>query len=113
VSRANDEDKEVQRIMLELINQLDGFDARGNVKVIMASNRADTLDPALLRPGRIDRRIEFPFPDLAARLDILKKMSAPMPKKDDIRFQLLAAKTDGFSCRSALHAQSLFFMAII
>ena len=55
---------EVQRTMLELINQLDGFDPRGNIKVLMATNRPDTLDPALLRPGRMDRKIEFGLPDL-------------------------------------------------
>ncbi len=56
-------DREVQRILLELLNQMDGFDQTVNVKVIMATNRQDTLDPALLRPGRLDRKIEFPNPD--------------------------------------------------
>lgn len=61
-------DNEVQRTMLELINQLDGFDPRGNIKVLMATNRPDTLDPALMRPGRLDRKIEFSLPDRSERL---------------------------------------------
>lgn len=58
--------------MLELINQLDGFSERGNIFVLMASNRPDTLDEALLRPGRLDRRIEFKLPDLKGREEIFK-----------------------------------------
>ena len=58
--------------MLELINQLDGFDPRGNIKVLMATNRPDTLDPALLRPGRLDRRVEFSLPDNEGRAHILR-----------------------------------------
>ncbi|RYY37677.1 26S protease regulatory subunit [archaeon] len=60
-------DKEVQRTMLELLNQLDGFEPSQNIKVVMATNRIDILDPALLRPGRIDRKIEFPPPNEAVR----------------------------------------------
>ena len=56
-------DSEVQRTMLELLNQLDGFEATQNIKVVMATNRIDILDSALLRPGRIDRKIEFPAPN--------------------------------------------------
>ena len=57
-------EREIQRTMLELLNQLDGFDDLGEVKVILATNKIESLDPALLRPGRIDRKIEFPQPDV-------------------------------------------------
>jgi len=71
-------DSEVQRTMLELLNQLDGFESTNNIKVLMATNRIDILDPALLRPGRIDRKIEFPNPGEVARLDIMKIHSRKM-----------------------------------
>ena len=71
-------DSEVQRTMLELLNQLDGFEATQSIKVIMATNRIDILDSALLRPGRIDRKIEFPPPNEVARTDILKIHSRKM-----------------------------------
>ena len=65
-------EREIQRTMLELLNQLDGFDTRGDVKVIMATNRIDSLDPALIRPGRIDRKIEFPLPDVKTKRHIFR-----------------------------------------
>merc|ERR1711865_516823 len=71
-------DSEVQRTMLELLNQLDGFEATQTIKVIMATNRIDILDEALLRPGRIDRKVEFPNPNEEARLEILKIHSRKM-----------------------------------
>ncbi|XP_065176670.1 26S proteasome regulatory subunit 7 [Sycon ciliatum] len=83
-------DNEVQRTMLELINQLDGFDARGNIKVLMATNRPDTLDPALVRPGRLDRRIEFGLPDLEGRAHIFKIHARSMSVERGIRYDLLA-----------------------
>ena len=86
------ESTEVQRIMMELINQLDGFDPRGNVKIIMATNRQEILDPALLRPGRLDRMIEFGPPDYKGLVDIFKIHTRRMPIENDIRFELLARK---------------------
>lgn len=83
-------DNEVQRTMLELINQLDGFDARGNIKVLMATNRPDTLDPALLRPGRLDRRVEFSLPDVEGRAHILKIHTKSMSVERNIRYDLIA-----------------------
>lgn len=83
-------DNEVQRTMLELINQLDGFDPRGNIKVLMATNRPDTLDPALLRPGRLDRKVEFGLPDLEGRAHIFKIHAKSMNVERDIRYELLA-----------------------
>lgn len=75
-SRNNNEnsggDKEVQRTMLELLNQLDGFENQQNIKILMATNRLDVLDPALIRPGRIDRKIRVPYPNNESRLAILK-----------------------------------------
>ena len=83
-------DNEVQRTMLELINQLDGFDPRGNIKVLMATNRPDILDPALMRPGRLDRKVEFGLPDLDGRTHIFKIHARSMSVERDIRFELLA-----------------------
>jgi len=83
-------DNEVQRTMLELITQLDGFDPRGNIKVMFATNRPSTLDPALLRPGRIDRKVEFSLPDVEGRTHILKIHAKSMSVERDIRFELIS-----------------------
>ncbi|XP_006092214.1 LOW QUALITY PROTEIN: 26S proteasome regulatory subunit 8 [Myotis lucifugus] len=90
-------DSEVQRTMLELLNQLDGFEATKNIKVIMATNRIDILDSALLRPGRIDRKIEFPPPNEEARLDILKIHSRKMNLTRGINLRKIAELMPGAS----------------
>ncbi|KNH06257.1 26S proteasome subunit P45 [Perkinsela sp. CCAP 1560/4] len=84
------DDSEVQRTMLELVNQMDGFDSCGNIKVIMATNRPDTLDPALTRPGRMDRKIEFAPPDLEGRTQIFRIHCNSLACEKNIRFELLA-----------------------
>ncbi|KAK0483267.1 hypothetical protein IW261DRAFT_1360923 [Armillaria novae-zelandiae] len=104
-------DNEVQRTMLELINQLDGFDPRGNIKVLMATNRPDTLDPALMRPGRLDRRIEFSLPDNEGRAHILKIHARSMSVERDIRFDLIARlcpNTTGAELRSVATEAGMF-----
>ncbi|KAF5380699.1 hypothetical protein D9757_007031 [Collybiopsis confluens] len=85
-------DSEVQRTMLELLNQLDGFESTKNIKVIMATNRIDILDSALLRPGRIDRKIEFPPPGPEARVSILRIHSRKMSLQRGINLRALAEK---------------------
>merc|ERR1712038_127614 len=86
----NGSDNEVQRTMLQIVTELDGFEARGNIKVLMATNRPDTLDPALLRPGRLDRKVEFGLPDLEGRGHILRIHARSMSVERDIRYDLLA-----------------------
>jgi len=90
-------DSEVQRTMLELLNQLDGFEATNKIKVLMATNRMDILDPALLRPGRIDRKIEFPNPSEGSRVDILKIHSRKMNLMRGIDLKKIADKMSGSS----------------
>jgi 26S proteasome regulatory subunit T2 len=81
--------------MLELLNQLDGFDARTDVKVIMATNRIEALDPALIRPGRIDRKIEFPLPDEKTKRRIFNIHTSRMTLAEDVDFnELVLAKDD-------------------
>ncbi|PAA81372.1 hypothetical protein BOX15_Mlig012618g1 [Macrostomum lignano] len=87
-------DREVQRILLELLNQMDGFDQTVNVKVIMATNRADTLDPALLRPGRLDRKIEFPMPDRRQKRLIFQAIAGKMNLSDELDLEDYVARPD-------------------
>ncbi|KAL2120942.1 hypothetical protein VTJ04DRAFT_4969 [Mycothermus thermophilus] len=89
-------DREVQRTMLELLNQLDGFASDDRIKVIAATNRIDVLDPALLRSGRLDRKIEFPLPNEEARAQILKIHSRKMKVDPNINWGELARSTDEF-----------------
>ncbi|KAG6599417.1 26S proteasome regulatory subunit 8-like A, partial [Cucurbita argyrosperma subsp. sororia] len=96
-SGSGNSDSEVQRTMLELLNQLDGFEASNKIKVLMATNRIDILDQALLRPGRIDRKIEFPNPNEESRFDILKIHSRKMNLMRGIDLKKIAEKMNGAS----------------
>merc|ERR1711991_1258179 len=90
-------DSEVQRTMLELLAQLDGFEPQQNIKVIMATNRIDILDSALLRPGRIDRKIEFPAPNEDSRTQILRIHSRKMNLTRGINLRKIAELMPGAS----------------
>jgi len=90
-------EKEIQRTMLELLNQLDGFDDRGEVKVIMATNRIDSLDPAMIRPGRIDRKIEFPLPDEKTKRRIFQIHTGKMTLADDVNLEEFVIAKDELS----------------
>jgi len=89
--------REIQRTMLELLNQLDGFDERGDVKVIMATNKIESLDPALIRPGRIDRKIEFPLPDIKTKRRIFSIHTARMTLAEDVDLEVFVMSKDELS----------------
>jgi 26S proteasome regulatory subunit T2 len=90
-------EKEIQRTMLELLNQMDGFDARGDVKVILATNKIESLDPALLRPGRVDRKIEFPLPDPKTKRRIFNIHTNRMTLSDDVNLEEFVMSKDELS----------------
>merc|ERR1712228_234187 len=94
---ATSADREVQRVLLELLNQMDGFDTNVNVKVIMATNRADTLDPALLRPGRLDRKIEFPMPDRRQKRLIFQTITSKMNLSEEVDLEDFVSRSDKLS----------------
>jgi len=89
-------EREVQRTMMQLLAEMDGFDPLGNVKIIAATNRIDILDPAILRPGRFDRIIEVPLPDKKGRLEIFKVHLKKMSIGRDVELEKLAELSDGF-----------------
>lgn len=90
-------EKEIQRTMLELLNQLDGFDSRADVKVIMATNRIESLDPALIRPGRIDRKIEFPLPDIKTKRKIFQIHTGKMTLAPGVNLEEFVMTKDDLS----------------
>nr|ANM86145.1 26S protease regulatory subunit 10B [Stygiella incarcerata] len=90
-------DREIQRTLMELLNQMDGFDSLGQVKIIMATNRPDVLDPALMRPGRLDRKIEISLPNDQGRVEILKIHALPLQKEEGVDFEAIVKLTDGFN----------------
>lgn len=104
-------DSEVQRTMLELLNQLDGFEPSQQIKILMATNRIDILDDALLRPGRIDRKIEFPNPNEKARAHILKIHSRKMNLTRGIDLKQVAKKlinASGAECKAVCTEAGMF-----
>lgn len=96
-SEGNSSDREIQRTLMELLNQLDGFESLGSVKIVMATNRPDILDPALLRPGRLDRKIEIPLPNEASRLEILKIHAEGITKRGDVDYESVVKLAEGFN----------------
>jgi 26S proteasome regulatory subunit T4 len=96
-SEGTSADREIQRTLMELLNQMDGFEEQGQVKMVMATNRPDILDPALLRPGRLDRKIEIPEPNESQRLEILKIHASGITKRGDIDFESVVKLADGLN----------------
>ncbi|KAL6941791.1 26S proteasome subunit rpt4 [Hanseniaspora osmophila] len=96
-SEGTSADREIQRTLMELLTQMDGFDTLGQTKVIMATNRPDTLDPALLRPGRLDRKIEINLPNEAGRLEIFKIHTVNVKKSGEFDFEAAVKMSDGFN----------------
>lgn len=90
-------DREVQRTLMQLLSELDGFESRGNVGIIAATNRPDILDNALIRPGRFDRAIEVPLPNKEGRKKILEIHTKKMKIDDEIDFESISELTEGFS----------------
>ena len=97
VGNSEGADREVQRTLMQLLAELDGFDSRGDIGIIGATNRPDILDEALLRPGRFDRTIEVPNPVKESRQKILEIHTSKMKIDDDIDFDTISELTEGLS----------------
>ncbi|KNB45720.1 26S proteasome regulatory subunit YAVVQLGESSSVYSAVLRYWLSMILIYSTLNKDLMKSGCSVCVHPR [Blastocystis sp. subtype 4] len=91
-------DREVQRILMELLTQMDGFDQTTNVKVIMATNRPEMLDPALMRPGRLDRKVEFPLPDRRQKRLVFQACTSKMNLSDEVDLESFVNRPQKISC---------------
>mmetsp|Transcript_4327 Transcript_4327/g.5447 ORF Transcript_4327/g.5447 Transcript_4327/m.5447 type:complete len:389 (+) Transcript_4327:364-1530(+) len=96
-SEGTSADREIQRTLMELLNQLDGFDSLGKVKMIMATNRPDILDPALLRPGRLDRKIEIPLPNVEGRIQILEIHAKGLTIRGEVDYESIAKIAEEFN----------------
>jgi 26S proteasome regulatory subunit T4 len=96
-SEGTSADREIQRTLMELLNQLDGFDVLGKVKMVMATNRPDVLDPALMRPGRLDRKIEIPLPNEQGRVEVLKIHAAGINKHGEIDYEAVSKVAENFN----------------
>ena len=96
-SEGTSADREIQRTLMELLNQLDGFDVLGKVKMIMATNRPDVLDPADDAPGRLDRKIEIPLPNEQGRVEVLKIHAQKLNKEGDIDYESIAKIAEEFN----------------
>ena len=96
-SEGTSADREVQRTLMELLSQLDGFEQLDKVKIVAATNRPDTLDPALMRPGRLDRKIEIPLPNEQSRMEILKIHANALSKHGDIDYEAIVKLADNFN----------------
>ncbi len=97
LSEGSSADREIQRTLMELLNQMDGFDELGQIKVVMATNRPDVLDPALLRPGRLDRKVEIPLPNESSRLEIIKIHGRSITTKGEIDYEAVSKLCEDFN----------------
>ena len=90
-------DREVQRILMEFLSQMDGFEKNFDVKIIMCTNRIDTLDPAILRPGRIDRKIEFPLPNIQEKRFMFQTLTRSMNLSNEVDIEYFVNRHERLS----------------